>query len=691
MNHRFKISLFTFCFILISPLTFAVPRTVFVHLFEWQWSDIANECENVLGPKGFSAVQISPPQKSINGGQWWTRYQPVSYSIEGRSGNRSQFQNMVNRCKAAGVDIYVDAVINHMAAWDRHFPEVPYYSEHFHNCTSDINYMDAWQVQNCDLVGLNDLATEQDYVRGKIADYMNDLIGMGVSGFRIDAAKHMPSSDIANIVSRLNGTPYVFQEVIRGGGEPIQPEQYTYIEDVTEFNFTNTMGHYFKGRAPLNEISNIGSWNGWLNSLNAVVFVANHDNQRQNTSNIITHKDGGNLNNLAHVFMLGWPYGYPKVMSSYDWNNHDQGPPSAGASQCNRGWLCEHRSRYIANMVEFRNNTAEDFYTSNYWTNGNHQMAWGRGDSGFVVINREDGGSLNQSFQTGMAPGTYCEILHGDFNYDTGDCNGPTITVSSSGSANFNVNSRDAAAIHKGAVVGVPCPECGGSASNSSSSSSSSSGSSSTSSSGGNANIHFTCHDGETYWGQSVFIVGNASEIGSWDPARAVKLEPNNYPAWDGNIALPSNSDVEWKCLKREEDNVTAGIEWQAGDNNVVYTGSGASASASFSGGSSSGGSSGGNVNIHFTCNNGNTYLGQSVYVVGNLTELGSWEPANAVKLDPNHYPTWDGNISLPSNTNVEWKCLKREESSASSGVEWQGGSNNTFNTGSGGSISAGF
>lgn len=31
---------------------------VLVHLFSWQWKDIANECENVLGPKGFCGVQV---------------------------------------------------------------------------------------------------------------------------------------------------------------------------------------------------------------------------------------------------------------------------------------------------------------------------------------------------------------------------------------------------------------------------------------------------------------------------------------------------------------------------------------------------------------------------------------------------------------------------------------------------------
>ncbi|WGL17823.1 carbohydrate-binding module family 20 domain-containing protein [Microbulbifer bruguierae] len=566
------------------------PRTAFVHLFEWQWDDVASECENQLGPKGFSAVQVSPPQKSVDGSQWWTRYQPVSYSIEGRSGSRAQFASMVSRCKAVGVDIYVDAVINHMAAWDRNFPEVPYGPNDFHNCTSDIDYGNTWSIQNCDLVGLNDLKTESDYVQQKIADYLNDLTSLGVAGFRIDAAKHIPAADINGIKSRLTGNPYIFQEVIGAGGEPVTTMDYNWIGDVTEFNFSNTLGHYFKLRGPLREISNIGSWSGWLPSTDAVVFVANHDNQRQNTGNIITHKDGNNANNMAHVFMLGWPYGYPKIMSSYDWQDHDQGPPPQGASSCNNGWLCEHRNRAIANMVGFRNHTAAHWGVTDYWDNGNNQMAWGRGGLGFVAINME-GNDLSHSFQTGMPEGIYCDILQGDFDTLTGSCSGPTVTIDGNGNGTFQVYYHNASAIHVGARVGEPCSDCpgsssssGGSSSSGSSSGGSSSGSSSSSSSssGGRIDTAFTCNNGYTYWGQSVYVVGNISELGNWNPASAQKLNPDNYPSWNGSINLPTDQAVEWKCLKREEQNPSAGIEWQNGSNNSFTSGQSLSPSASF-------------------------------------------------------------------------------------------------------------
>ena len=90
---------------------------VFVHLFEWKWTDIAAECETVLGPAGFKAVQVSPPQEHsiVPSHDWSERYQPVSYSVaRSRSGTGAEFADMVTRCKTAGVDIIVDAVINHM-------------------------------------------------------------------------------------------------------------------------------------------------------------------------------------------------------------------------------------------------------------------------------------------------------------------------------------------------------------------------------------------------------------------------------------------------------------------------------------------------------------------------------------------------------------------------------------------------
>ena len=144
----------------------AEPRTVFVQLFAWPWEDVARECEDTLGPAGFAAVQISPPQEHLDwpGSPWWTRYQPISYKLSSRSGDETQFKDMVRRCKTAGVDIYVDTVFNHMAGMaggtgigGTQFLQYQYpglFSDSdFHHCGLNgnddiVNFSDRFEVQN---------------------------------------------------------------------------------------------------------------------------------------------------------------------------------------------------------------------------------------------------------------------------------------------------------------------------------------------------------------------------------------------------------------------------------------------------------------------------------------------------------------------------------------------------------------
>lgn len=61
MNFIFCISfmaLFLDAFAQWNP-NYVLGRTGMVHLFEWKWEDIANECEQFLGPNGFAGVQVS--------------------------------------------------------------------------------------------------------------------------------------------------------------------------------------------------------------------------------------------------------------------------------------------------------------------------------------------------------------------------------------------------------------------------------------------------------------------------------------------------------------------------------------------------------------------------------------------------------------------------------------------------------
>ncbi|XP_056379383.1 pancreatic alpha-amylase-like isoform X1 [Hyla sarda] len=476
----------------------ACGRTSIVHLFEWRWEDIAEECERYLGPNGFGGVQISPPNENLiitnPNRPWWERYQPISYQICSRSGDEQQFRDMVTRCNNVQVHIYVDAVINHMCGSgvgkgnfstcgtyynsnESSFPGVPYSHHDFNDkkCktgSGDIeNYGDADQVRDCRLVSLLDLALEKDYVRGKIADYLNKLIDIGVAGFRLDAAKHMWPGDIQAIVTRLNdlntkwfpnGTrPFIFQEVIDLGGEGISCKEYFDIGRITEFKYGTKLGIVIRkwDNEKMAYLKNWGEGWGFMPTDRATVFIDNHDNQRGHGAggaSILTFFDS-RLYKMAVGFMLAHPYGFTRIMSSYSWPrnfvdgkdiNDWVGPPSHsdGSTKavtineddtCGNDWVCEHRWRQIKNMVIFRNVVSGQALT-NWWDNGENQIAFGRGNVGFIVFNN-DCRDMDVTLNTGLPAGTYCDVISGQ--KDGTGCSGTEITVSSTGSARFTISS----------------------------------------------------------------------------------------------------------------------------------------------------------------------------------------------------------------------------------------------------------
>lgn len=69
------------------------------------------------------------------------------------------------------------------------YPGVPYSRNDFHKDCEILSYVDGYQVRNCRLVGLPDLNHKSSYVIEKIVAYLNHLIDLGVSGFRVDAGE----------------------------------------------------------------------------------------------------------------------------------------------------------------------------------------------------------------------------------------------------------------------------------------------------------------------------------------------------------------------------------------------------------------------------------------------------------------------------------------------------------------------
>ena len=232
-------------------------KGVIVELFGWPYDDIEEECI-FLSNAGYLGVKIGPPNEAIltyyivEDGElnpWWYFLQPVSYKLESRLGNKAKLKKMIDICRSYNIRIYSQVVINHMTGdgndvyeihkntdcstwgpksgssgspfWTKkgrglneknyytgnepvfEFPAVPYFSSDFHCYLEFKSERDTYQLNYHWIEELIDLNTGKDYVQQRIADYLTELISIGISGISIINARHISPNDYAFIFEKL--------------------------------------------------------------------------------------------------------------------------------------------------------------------------------------------------------------------------------------------------------------------------------------------------------------------------------------------------------------------------------------------------------------------------------------------------------------------------------------------------------
>jgi len=252
-----------------------------VEFFGWPHKDVAKECE-IIAKAGYLGVKLFPVHEQLMATQpfnnvlnpWYFMYQPVSYTLDGRMGSREELQTLINTCRGFGLRVYTDSVLNHFtgagndlndhrnpsagcAKWgnksssaplnrqspfythaytykynpntgqppSNEFPGAAIGPEDFHCDRSLGSWTDLFILNNGWLVGLTDLDTSRDIVRERQAAYLVEQMSMGVSGFRVDAAKHMSPEDLSAIFKKVQTKMggklpddfFVWLEVITGG------------------------------------------------------------------------------------------------------------------------------------------------------------------------------------------------------------------------------------------------------------------------------------------------------------------------------------------------------------------------------------------------------------------------------------------------------------------------------------------
>lgn len=463
--------------------------SVGIQMFGWNWVSLASECTKYLGPNGFDWILTLPPQDHIRGNAWWTHFQPVSYQLNSDAGTPEQFAQMVSSCNQAGVKVITDAVINHMAGRSGFsFSGVEYGDGNFgtlysksdfhygldksdpHFCDTNIWNWDEFDDRtNCQFPGLPDLATEKPEVRKKIAEYLNSQLRLGVSGFRIDAAKHIPPADLAAIKQLLIRDAYIVQEI---PGDTSIANEYLGTGDVWAWGTSQFATRMFEADGQASFGSGFSkATKSYPLASQALSWVTNHDTEHHGGA--VTYGEG-RLYPMAFAWILSEPYGKPMLYSGYtffddsfeapqDVSGLIKNPVCASSSgpkyEASAGWrgnyedgvfTCVQRWVSIRGMIAWRDSVGAAAKVASFTKPGVYGFS--RAGSGFVVFNSKTSAHGLVKVKTSLPAGTYCDFYTGGkkpIKVAKKSCVGLSIVVAKGGLISGKVPALSVLAISK--------------------------------------------------------------------------------------------------------------------------------------------------------------------------------------------------------------------------------------------------
>lgn len=167
-----------------------------LHLFQWRINDIIPELKTIKN-QGFDAIQISPIQGTKDSGmEWWKLYQPINLKIGNEQiGSKKDLINLIQEARKYNIRIIVDIVLRHVAG-DESYPLKPhrnvdpellqYLAEPIDGVNVD---NDRWQcTRRC--TGMPMLNYDNPELQKLYRRFLDELVFIGVDGFRLDQLKH---------------------------------------------------------------------------------------------------------------------------------------------------------------------------------------------------------------------------------------------------------------------------------------------------------------------------------------------------------------------------------------------------------------------------------------------------------------------------------------------------------------------
>ena len=190
----------------------ATNTETILHAWSWNFPTIAENMKNIADA-GFSMVQTSPVQAcyapegsgkkifddNVTEGNWYYYYQPTDWKIGNFIvGSRDQMKQMMDSAAKYNIKVIVDVLPNH-TAFDIDAVSEDFYKAvggrekmfHTNGLKPITNYNDRDQCTLYAMGNLPDVNTENPAFQKYYLDFVNDLLSLGVRGFRYDTAKHI--------------------------------------------------------------------------------------------------------------------------------------------------------------------------------------------------------------------------------------------------------------------------------------------------------------------------------------------------------------------------------------------------------------------------------------------------------------------------------------------------------------------
>ena len=190
----------------------ATNTDVILHAWSWNFPAIADNMKKIADA-GFTMMQTSPVQhcyspegsgkkifdENVTEGNWYYYYQPTDWKIGNYIvGSRDQMKQMMDSAAKYNIKVIVDVLPNHTAfdidaVSDDFYKAVGGRDRMFHS--EGLNPVEDYNNRlQCTLWGsgaLPDVNTENPDFQKYYMEFVNDLLSLGVKGFRYDTAKHI--------------------------------------------------------------------------------------------------------------------------------------------------------------------------------------------------------------------------------------------------------------------------------------------------------------------------------------------------------------------------------------------------------------------------------------------------------------------------------------------------------------------